>query len=85
VLVDLLRGNQKAVALIQEHSANLMLSSIVAAELYTGVRNNDELEKLDNRISYSKSYRFRLSLQGPATSTREVIKNLMGLVCLTQS
>src|SRR5512147_2987589 len=54
VLVDLLRGNQKAVALIQEHSANLMLSSIVAAELYAGVRNNDELEKLDNLISIFK-------------------------------
>ncbi len=54
VLVDLLRGNQKAVALIQEHSANLMLSSIVAAELYAGVRNNHELEKLDNLISIFK-------------------------------
>ena len=51
VMVDFLRGNPKAVALVEGHSASVILSSIVAAELYGGVRGDEELSKLDNLIS----------------------------------
>lgn len=51
VMVDFLRGNPKAVALIQTHSASIILSSIIAAELYAGVRGDEELDKLDGLIS----------------------------------
>ncbi|MBI2882707.1 MAG: type II toxin-antitoxin system VapC family toxin [Candidatus Methylomirabilis oxyfera] len=51
VMVDFLRGNPKAVALVQTHSAWLILSSIVAAELYAGVRGDEEMSKLDSLIS----------------------------------
>ncbi len=51
VMVDFLRGNPKAVALVHTHSAWLILSSIVAAELYAGVRGDEEASKLDSLIS----------------------------------
>ena len=51
VMVDFLRGQPKAVALVKKHSSRIILSSIVTAELYTGVRSNEELETLDNLIS----------------------------------
>jgi predicted nucleic acid-binding protein len=51
VLIDFLRGNEKAIAFIHKHSSNIILSSIVVAELYAGVRGNDELIILENFIS----------------------------------
>ena len=51
VMVDFLRGNPKAVALLQTYSVRVILSSIVAAELYAGVRGDEELSKLDSLIS----------------------------------
>lgn len=51
VMVDFLRGHPKAVALVKEHSSRVILSSIVAAELYAGVRGDEELETLDNLMS----------------------------------
>jgi predicted nucleic acid-binding protein len=51
VMVDFLRGNPKAIALLQTHSAWGILSSIIAAELYAGVRDDEELKKLDSLIS----------------------------------
>jgi predicted nucleic acid-binding protein len=51
VMVDFLRGHPKAVALVQTHSASIILSSIVAAELYAGVKGDEELSKLDSLIS----------------------------------
>jgi len=51
VMVDFLRGNPKAVALVQRYSTRVILSSIVAAELYAGVRGDEELSKLDSLIS----------------------------------
>ena len=51
VMVDFLRGHPKAIALVREHSARITLSSIVVAELYAGVRGDEELSKLDNLIS----------------------------------
>ena len=38
VLVDFLRGHKKAVAFVNTHSARIILSSIVIAELYAGVK-----------------------------------------------
>ena len=51
VMVDFLRGNPKAVALIKAHSAHIILSSIVVAELYAGIRGNEELQTLDALVS----------------------------------
>jgi len=51
VLIDFLRGNDKAVAFIDECSAQIILSSIVVAELYAGVKGADELSVLDNFVS----------------------------------
>jgi predicted nucleic acid-binding protein len=51
IMIDFLRGHPKAVALVQTHSTSIILSSIVAAELYTGVRDDEELSKLDSLIS----------------------------------
>lgn len=51
VLVDFLRGYPKAVALVQAHSTRIILPSIVAAELYAGVKGDAELHTLDNFIS----------------------------------
>ena len=51
VMVDFLRGHPKAVALVKKHSARIILSSIVTAELYAGVRGDEELDTLDNLVS----------------------------------
>ena len=51
VMVDFLRGQPEAIALVQEHSVQIILSSIIAAELYAGVRGKEELRTLDALIS----------------------------------
>lgn len=51
VVVDLLRGRDEAVEWFKEHSGQIILSSIVVAELYAGVRDGDEIERLDNFVS----------------------------------
>ena len=50
VIVDFLRGYEKAVSYIEKHSAEIVLSSIVVAELYAGVRD-DERARLDDFVS----------------------------------
>lgn len=47
VLVDFLRGHDKAAALIGEHQDRIILSSISVAELYAGVKGAKELAALD--------------------------------------
>jgi predicted nucleic acid-binding protein len=51
VMIDFLRGHPKAVALVKKHAARIILSSIVTAELYAGVRGDEELDTLDNLVS----------------------------------
>ncbi|NQU40312.1 MAG: type II toxin-antitoxin system VapC family toxin [Lentisphaerae bacterium] len=51
VMIDFLRGHPKAVALVRKHSSRIILSSIVAAELYAGVRGDEELDTLDDLMS----------------------------------
>ena len=51
VMIDFLRGHPKAVALVKKHSSRIILSSIVTAELYAGVRGDEELDTLDNLVS----------------------------------
>ena len=51
VLVDFLRGHGKAVAFVNAHSARIILSSIVVAELYAGVKGDAERAALDGFVS----------------------------------
>jgi predicted nucleic acid-binding protein len=51
VLVDFFRGHSKAVAFVNTHSAQIILSSIVVAELYAGVRGDAEQAALENFVS----------------------------------
>jgi predicted nucleic acid-binding protein len=51
VLVDFFRGHSKAVAFVNAHSARIILSSIVVAELYSGVKGDAEQAALDNFVS----------------------------------
>ena len=51
VLVDFLRGHSKAVAFINAQSDRIILSSIVVAELYAGVRGDAEQVVLEDFIS----------------------------------
>jgi len=51
VMVDFLRGHPEAVTMLQTSSNRIILSSIVVAELYAGVRGDEELNILDNLIS----------------------------------
>jgi predicted nucleic acid-binding protein len=50
VMVDFLRGNATAVALIQKDSKRIVLPSIVVAELYAGVKGQEELAALDRFV-----------------------------------
>lgn len=51
VLVDFLRGHSEAVAFVNAHSARIILSSIVVAELYAGVRGDREQAALEALVS----------------------------------
>lgn len=51
VLVDFLRGHDKAVAFVNTHSARIILSAIVVAELYAGVKGNEEHVALEGFVS----------------------------------
>jgi predicted nucleic acid-binding protein len=51
VMIDYLRGQDKAVALIKRQAERIILSSIVVAELYAGVREDAEREILDDLVS----------------------------------
>ena len=51
VLVDFLRGHNKAVAFVKARSARIILSSIVVAELYAGVKGDEEQAALEDFVS----------------------------------
>ena len=51
VLVDFFRGDGSAVAFINANSSRIILSSIVVAELYAGVKGEKEFTALENFIS----------------------------------
>jgi len=51
VLVDFLRGYSKAVTFVHANSFRIILSSIVVAELYAGVKGDAELTALENFVS----------------------------------
>lgn len=51
VLIDFLRGDNKAVTFVNANSSRIILSSIVVAELYAGVKGESELTVLENFVS----------------------------------
>jgi predicted nucleic acid-binding protein len=51
VLVDFFRGHIKAVALIDNYSDRIILSSIVVAELFAGVKGSAEQVVLEEFVS----------------------------------
>jgi predicted nucleic acid-binding protein len=51
ILVDFLRGHKKAVAFVNTCSARIILSSIVVAELYAGVKGKAEQAALADFVS----------------------------------
>ena len=51
ILVDFFRGHSKAVAFVNAHSDRIILSSIVIAELYAGVKGDAEQAVLENFVS----------------------------------
>src|SRR6056297_3489196 len=51
VLIDFLRGYQQAVDFININASQIILSTIVIAELYAGVRGKQELTILNNFVS----------------------------------
>lgn len=51
VLIDFLRGYNKAIVFIEKFSPHIILSPIVIAELYAGVKGTKELTVLDNFVS----------------------------------
>ena len=62
VMVDFLRGHPKAVVLIKEHSDRIVLSSVVVAELYAGVKGGEELKTLDDLVSLFRTVPVTLSV-----------------------
>lgn len=51
VLVDFFRGHSKAVTFVKAYSSRILLSSIVVAELYAGVKGDAEQTALENFVS----------------------------------
>ena len=54
VMVDFLRGHTKAVDFVKRHSSTIVLSSIVIAELYAGVRDDQEIAILDEFVAFCR-------------------------------
>jgi len=50
IVIDFLRGFDRAVKYIRSHSEEIVLSVITVAELYAGVKNDDERQKLDDFV-----------------------------------
>jgi predicted nucleic acid-binding protein len=51
VLIDFFRGHSKAVAFVKEYNARIILSSIVVAELFAGVKGDAEQAALQAFVS----------------------------------
>ena len=51
ILVDFLRGHSKAISFVKSSSARIILSTIVVAELYAGVKGDAEQAVLDDFVS----------------------------------
>ena len=51
VLVDFFRGHSKAVGFIKAYHARIILSSIVVAELYAGVKGDEEQAVVQDFVS----------------------------------
>ncbi|MDW7761923.1 MAG: type II toxin-antitoxin system VapC family toxin [Acidobacteriota bacterium] len=51
VLVDFFRGSSKAVAFVNANSSRIILSSVVVAELYAGVKGDAEQTTIENFVS----------------------------------
>jgi len=51
VLIDFFRGHDKAVVFVNAHVDRIIMSSIVIAELYAGVKGSEEKTVLENFIS----------------------------------
>ncbi len=47
VMVDFLRGHARAVGLVKGHCERIVLSTVVVAELYAGVKGEQEQAILD--------------------------------------
>ena len=52
VVVDYLRGHGTAVAFVKKHAESIVLSAIVVAELYAGVKGDQEQAVLDELVSF---------------------------------
>jgi hypothetical protein len=50
VLVDFLRGHEEAAAFVSAHADRILLSALVVAELYSGVKGEVEEEALDDVV-----------------------------------
>lgn len=50
ILIDFLRGLPQAVQFVEKYSDRFILSSIVTAELYAGVKGDHELDVLDRLL-----------------------------------
>jgi len=50
IIIDFLRGFDRAVRYIKSHSEEIVLSVVTVAELYAGVKDNDEYKELDDFI-----------------------------------
>ena len=51
VLVDFLRGHPRAAAFVESRADRIILSAIVVAELYAGVKGERERAALDDFVS----------------------------------
>ena len=51
ILVDYFRGHKKAIAFIRKYSAHIIMSPIVVAELYAGVKGEAEEAALKDFLS----------------------------------
>jgi hypothetical protein len=62
LLIDYLRGHEKAVAFLKARMDRIVLSVVVIAELYSGIRKPDEKEAIDALIEVCPTFPVGLEL-----------------------
>jgi hypothetical protein len=74
VLVDFLRGRERAVAFVRTNGDRILLSPIVLAELYAGVKGDEEEAALDE---FASLYRV-VPLTGDLAKTAGILRRDYG-------
>ena len=80
VLIDFFRGYSEAVVFVNTYNDRIILSSIVVAELFAGVKGDTEQAALQDFISLFRVVPVNTEIGKPEAFTSEIMVSHMALV-----